>query len=77
VHQGTLKKGSSVAWCKRDGTVSRVKITELLITDGLERVPGESAGPGDICAIAGHPRHQHRRDAGRSRESAAAAADHR
>jgi GTP-binding protein len=55
VHQGTLKKGSSVAWCKRDGTVSRVKITELLITDGLERVPGESAGPGDICAIAGIP----------------------
>jgi GTP-binding protein len=55
VHQGTLKKGSSVAWCKRDGSVSRVKITELLITDGLERVPGDSAGPGDICAIAGIP----------------------
>jgi GTP-binding protein len=55
VHQGTLKKGASVAWCKRDGSVDRVKITELLVTEGLERVPGQSAGPGDICAIAGIP----------------------
>jgi GTP-binding protein len=55
VHQGTLKKGTSVAWCKRDGSVDRVKITELLVTEGLERVPGQSAGPGDICAIAGIP----------------------
>jgi len=55
VHQGTLRKGSSVAWCRRDRSVSRVKITELLVTEGLERVPGESAGPGDIVAIAGIP----------------------
>jgi len=55
VHEGTLRKGSSVAWCKRDGTISRVKITELLVTQSLERVPGESAGPGDIVAIAGIP----------------------
>ena len=55
VHQGTLKKGAWVAWCKRDGSVDRVKITELLVTEGLERVPGQSAGPGDICAIAGIP----------------------
>ncbi|TWD81558.1 GTP-binding protein [Kribbella amoyensis] len=55
VHQGTLKKGSQVAWCKHDGTIERVKITELLVTEALERVPGESAGPGDIVAIAGIP----------------------
>jgi GTP-binding protein len=55
VHQGTLTKGSWVAWCKRDGSIDRVKITELLVTEGLERVPGESAGPGDIVAIAGIP----------------------
>jgi GTP-binding protein len=55
VHQGELRKGAWVAWCKRDGSVDRVKITELLVTEGLERVPGESAGPGDICAIAGIP----------------------
>jgi GTP-binding protein len=55
VHQGYLKKGQNVAWIKRDGTVRTVKITELLITEGLERKPGEQAGPGDICAVAGIP----------------------
>jgi GTP-binding protein len=55
VHEGTLKKGSQVAWCKHDGTIQRVKITELLVTEALERVPGDSAGPGDIVAIAGIP----------------------
>jgi len=53
VRQGTLKKGAQVAWCKADGTVSNVKISELLLTDGLSRVAAEEAGPGDICAIAG------------------------
>jgi len=55
VFEGTLKKGAQVAWMKRDGTTEKVKITELLITKELERVPGESAGPGDIVAIAGIP----------------------
>ncbi|MDP9433556.1 MAG: translational GTPase TypA [Actinomycetota bacterium] len=55
VHQGELRKGQSVAWCRVDGSVSRVKLTELLITQALERVPAEVAGPGDIVAIAGIP----------------------
>lgn len=55
VKEGTLKKGQQVAWIKRDGTSERVKITELLVTEALERKPGESAGPGDIVAIAGIP----------------------
>ncbi len=55
IHQGHLKKGQTVAWIKRDGAVKNVRITELLVTEGLERVPGESAGPGDIVAIAGIP----------------------
>jgi GTP-binding protein len=55
VFQGTLKKGAQVAWMKHDGTTEKVKITELLVTKELERVPGESAGPGDIVAIAGIP----------------------
>ena len=55
VKEGTLKKGQQVAWIKRDGSTSTVKITELLVTKGLERTPGESAGPGDIVAIAGIP----------------------
>jgi len=55
VHEGTLKKGQQVVWMKRDGSRQNVKITELLITEALERKPGESAGPGDIVAIAGIP----------------------
>jgi GTP-binding protein len=55
IHQGNLKKGQTVAWMRRDGEVKNVKITELLITEGLERKPGEVAGPGDIVAIAGIP----------------------
>ncbi len=55
IKEGTLRKGQQVAWMKRDGTKHNVKITELLVTKALERVPAESAGPGDICAIAGIP----------------------
>ena len=55
VREGTLRKGQNVAWLKRDGSRRNVKITELLVTEALERVPGESAGPGDIIAVAGIP----------------------
>jgi GTP-binding protein TypA/BipA len=55
VHNGTIRKGQQAAWCRADGTVERVKITELLITRALDRFPAESAGPGDIIAIAGIP----------------------
>ncbi len=55
VEQGELKKGQTVAWIKRDGTVSNVRITELLMTEALTRKPAEVAGPGDICAVAGIP----------------------
>ena len=55
VKEGTLRKGQQVAWMKRYGSVQNVKVTELLVTEGLERKPGESAGPGDIVAIAGMP----------------------
>ncbi|AJW79447.1 translational GTPase TypA [Clavibacter michiganensis] len=53
VFNGTLKKGQQVAWVKHDGSVKNVKITELLITKALDRFPTESAGPGDIVAVAG------------------------
>jgi GTP-binding protein TypA/BipA len=53
VHSGTIRKGQQVAWCRRDGSVQRVKVSELLMTHALERLPAESAGPGDIIAIAG------------------------
>ncbi|MDQ1026366.1 translational GTPase TypA [Streptomyces phaeochromogenes] len=55
VEQGELRKGQTVTWIKRDGTMSNVRITELLMTEALTRKPAEMAGPGDICAVAGIP----------------------
>ncbi|KAB2341237.1 translational GTPase TypA [Actinomadura rudentiformis] len=55
LYAGTIKKGQQVAWCRHDGSIERVKITELLMTDALERKPADEAGPGDIIAIAGIP----------------------
>ncbi len=55
VHQGTIRKGQQVAWMKADGTVERAKVVELLMTEALERVPVQEAGPGDIIAVAGIP----------------------
>ncbi|MET7490500.1 translational GTPase TypA [Streptomyces sp. NPDC005538] len=55
VEQGELRKGQTVTWIKRDGTLSNVRITELLMTEALTRKPAEMAGPGDICAVAGIP----------------------
>jgi len=55
IHQGTIRKGQNVAWIRRDGEVKNVRVTELLVTEGLERKPGEEAGAGDIVAVAGFP----------------------
>ena len=53
IMSGNLERGQTVAWCRLDGTVENVKLTEMYITQALERVPAQSAGPGDIVAIAG------------------------
>jgi GTP-binding protein len=55
IRHGHLKKGQQVAWCRADGTIEPAKITELLITEALDRVPADEAGPGEIVAIAGLP----------------------
>ena len=53
VRNGTLRRGQQVAWCRTDGSVERVKIVELTVTEALDRVEAEEAGPGEICAVAG------------------------
>ena len=55
VRQGSIKRDQMVSYCRRDGTIERVKITELYVTEALERVPADEAGPGEIIAIAGLP----------------------
>jgi GTP-binding protein len=55
VREGTIKRGQQVAHCRIDGSIERVKITELYVTEALDRVDAEEAGPGEIIAIAGLP----------------------
>ncbi len=53
MYNGTLRKGQTVAWARHDGTMQNVRITELLETKALDRVPTDEARPGDIVAVAG------------------------
>jgi GTP-binding protein len=53
VHEGIIRKGQQVAWCRADGSMQQAKIVELFVTKELDRVPVDEAGPGDIIAIAG------------------------
>ncbi|EID55246.1 translational GTPase TypA [Saccharomonospora xinjiangensis] len=55
IHAGRLRKGQTVAWLREDGSVQNVRISELLVTEALTRVPAEEASAGDLVAIAGIP----------------------
>ena len=55
IAQGTIHRGQQVAWCRANGTVERAKVTELYVTEALERVEATEAGPGEIIAVAGLP----------------------
>src|SRR4051812_18998041 len=55
IRHGHLKKGQQIAWCRADGTIQNARLTEMYVTEALERVPAEEAGPGEIVAIAGLP----------------------
>ena len=55
VMQGSIRRAQQVAWCRADGTIERAKVTELYVTDALDRVETDEAGPGEIIAVAGIP----------------------
>ena len=55
VFAGEMRRNQVVAWCRSDGTIKNIKLSEMLITEALDRVPAEIARPGDIVAIAGIP----------------------
>jgi len=55
VRQGTIRRGETVAWCRADGSIERVRVTELYVTEALERVSADEAGPGEIISVAGIP----------------------
>ena len=40
---------------RRTATIENARVTELYITEALDRVPADEAGPGEIVALAGLP----------------------
>jgi GTP-binding protein len=55
VRNGTIRRGGPIAWCRADGTIAGAKVAELYVTESLDRVEAEEAGPGEIIAVAGLP----------------------
>ena len=53
VRNGHIRKGQQIAWCRADGSISRAQVAELYVTEALERVEADEAGPGEIIAVAG------------------------
>jgi GTP-binding protein len=53
VRNGTIRSGQQIAWCRTDGSVTRATVSELFVTEALERVPAQEAGPGELIAVAG------------------------
>ncbi len=55
IREGTIRRGQEVAWCRSDGRIERAKVTELYVTEALDRVEATQAGPGELVAVAGIP----------------------
>ncbi|HEX7083171.1 MAG TPA: translational GTPase TypA [Gaiellaceae bacterium] len=55
IRHGRLRKGQQIAWCRADGEIAPARVTELYVTEALDRVPADEAGPGEIVALAGLP----------------------
>jgi GTP-binding protein len=53
VRNGRIRRGQPLAWCRADGSVERAQVSELYVTEALERVEAAEAGPGEIIAVAG------------------------
>ena len=53
VTQGTMRRGQQVAWCRADGSIEGAKVTDLYVTEALDRIEADEAGPGEIIAVAG------------------------
>jgi GTP-binding protein len=55
VRNGVIRRGETVAWCRADGEIERVKVAELYVTEALDRVEATEAGAGEIISVAGIP----------------------
>jgi GTP-binding protein len=55
VRQGTIRRGQQIARCRSDGRIERAKVTDLYVTEALDRAEAAEAGPGELVAVAGIP----------------------
>jgi len=55
VRHGTIRRGQAIAWCRADASVAPARVAELYVTEALDRVDADEAGPGEIIAVAGIP----------------------
>jgi GTP-binding protein len=53
VRHGAIRRGETIAWCRADGSVEQVKVSELYVTEALERVQADEASAGEIISVAG------------------------
>ena len=53
LHRGTLREGQNISLVKRDGSIVRSRIKELLTFEGLNKKKTSSVSSGDICALVG------------------------
>jgi GTP-binding protein len=55
VRHGTIRRGETIAWCRANKEIERVRVSELYVTEALDRVEADEAGPGEIISVAGIP----------------------
>lgn len=53
IHRGILKPNMQISLCKRDGTIEKSRIKELMVFEGLEKSKVSEVKSGDICAVVG------------------------
>ena len=53
VEHGTIRKGQAIAWCRSDGTIESARIGTLTVTEALDQVDVDEAGPGELIGVSG------------------------
>jgi GTP-binding protein len=53
VEHGIIRKGQALAWCRADRSIVNARVGSLTVTEALERVEVDEAGPGALIGVSG------------------------
>ncbi|MDG1366687.1 MAG: EF-Tu/IF-2/RF-3 family GTPase, partial [Acidimicrobiales bacterium] len=53
VEHGTIRKGQAIAWCRDDGSIESARVGTLTVTEALDQVDVDEAGPGELIGVSG------------------------